>query len=342
MNNEKILDISWGGIIKVGIALLAFYIISLIRDILLLTIFALIVSVLFEPAIEFIQKKGVGRLLATTLVFILIFGLFGFSVYLVSAAFISEIKETTELFSSYFEIISPPLRGLGLQAFENVEAFATYLENWLKGASANILSAIFSVFGGVFAAVYIFFLSFFFSLEEKGIEKTIRLIFPKKYEELALNIWHMSQHKILGWFGTRILSCVFVGLATFVALKIFKVNYALSLGLFAGITNIVPFLGPFLAGLVIVIFALLDDWLKALLLLIIFFLIQQIESNIISPVLTKKFIGLPPALVLISLIVGGKLFGFLGVILALPLFGIIFDFLMEFLSTRKTKKIESK
>jgi predicted PurR-regulated permease PerM len=134
------------------------------------------------------------------------------------------------------------------------------------------------------------------------------------------------------------LACIFVGLATFLCLKIFKVNYAVTLSLFAGITNIVPFLGPFLAGIVMTLFILLEDWAKAFFVLIAFILIQQIESNIINPFLTKKIIGLPPVLVLLAITIGGKLFGILGAMLILPIVGIIYDFLVEYFS--KSKKQE--
>ena len=227
---------------------------------------------------------------------------------------------------------------MGFEAFENVETFIVSAEGWLSSASESIFTAIFAVFGGVFAGLLIFFLAFFFSLEEKWIEGIIRAFFPKKYENLALRIWEKSQQKIIGWFGAKVLASLFVSLATFVALKIFKVDYAVGLSLFAGITNIIPFLGPWLAGLIIAALVVFDDWLKAVFILVIFTLIQQVEGNILGPILTKKIIGLSPALVLISLVVGGKLFGFLGMILAIPLAGILFDFLKEFLEKRKAKE----
>jgi predicted PurR-regulated permease PerM len=190
----------------------------------------------------------------------------------------------------------------------------------------------------MFSWIYVFFLSFFFALEERSAEKAIKLILPKRYEENILEIWHRSRNKIISWFGARILACIFVGLATFLCLKIFKVNYAVTLSLFAGITNIVPFLGPFLAGIVMTLFILLEDWAKAFFVLIAFILIQQIESNIINPFLTKKIIGLPPVLVLLAITIGGKLFGILGAMLILPIVGIIYDFLVEYFS--KSKKQE--
>lgn len=336
--SKDTLDISWGSVLKVGVAALGFYFLYLVRDIVLLIVFSLVISILFNPLIDFFQRRGVARALSTGLVFCLIFGILGFSVYLISLSFISEIRQLTTDFSQYFERLSPPLRGLGFEAFEDVEVFVGSLEKWFRGASSSILAALSAVFGGVVSAFLVFFLAFFFSLEEKWMEKAIRFIFPKKYENLALSLWSRSQKKITGWFGVRVLTSLFVGLATFVALKIFKVDYALSLGLFAGITNIIPYLGPILAGLVITLLVLLDDWLKALFVLLVFALIQQVEGNIISPILTKKIVGLPASLVLVALVVGGQLFGFLGVILAIPLAGILFDFLTEFLARRKARE----
>ncbi len=336
-NQGKILDISWESIFKVFLVFLFIYFLFLVKDILILIIFALIISVLFNPAIDFLQKIRIPRVLATGFVYILVFGSLGSSVYLISLSFIPEIKQFAGLFSHYFEVLTPALKGLGVEVFESFEVFIATLEKWLMGASTNILSALSAIFGGIFSAFVIFSIAFFFSLEGKWNERMIRLLFPKKYEDSALSVWNKSQKKISGWFGARILCCVFVGLASFLVLKLLKIDYALSLSLFAGITNIIPILGPIFAGAIITILVLLEDWLKAVFVFIAFILIQQIEGNILNPILSKKFIGLPPALVLISLIIGAKLWGILGAVLAIPLAGILFEFIGDFLKKRKEK-----
>ncbi|MDP1538778.1 MAG: AI-2E family transporter [bacterium] len=338
MNGEKILDISWGSILKIALGGLIIYLFFSIRSILILIIFALIISVLFNPAIDFLQRRRIPRVLAAGLIYVLIFGVLGSSIYLISLSFIPEIRQFAELFSQYFEKIASPLKGLGVEAFESFEVFVEASEKWLIGASANIFAALASVFGGLFSAFTVFSLAFFFSLEEKWMEKAIRLLFHKKHEDSALSVWNKSQQKISGWFGARVLCSVFVGLATFLALKLFKIDYAFSLGLFAGITNIIPILGPLFAGAIITILVFLEDWLKAVFVLGAFILIQQIEGNILNPILSKKFIGLPPVLVLISLIIGAKLWGLLGAILAIPLAGILFEFIRDFLKRKKEEK----
>jgi len=339
MNNEKILDISWGTILKIGIAILGFYILYLIRDILIWFIFALIISVLFNPSIDFLQKRRVPRIIATIFVYIFAFGTLGLLIYFIAPVFISEIQQFTKLFPQYFEKFAPPLKELGLEAFENFEVFTKSFQEWLIQASASIFSAIAAIFGGIFSTLTIFILAIFLSLEEAGVERAIGLFSTKKQETYLLDLWKSCQSKVSGWFGTRILSCLFVGLLTYLALYLFKIDYPFVLALFAGVTNIVPIIGPIIAGVVIVLIAALGSWLKALLILIVFILIQQIEGNILTPILTKKFVGLPPALVLISLMIGGKLWGILGAILAIPIAGIIFEFMRDFLKKRRESEM---
>ena len=170
------------------------------------------------------------------------------------------------------------------------------------------------------------------------MERAIGILSPKKYEAYILNLWEKSQQKVAKWFGLRILLCLFVGLATFLACYILKIKYAVSFGLLAGVLDIVPIIGPIIAGAIIVVFSALDGWLKVLFVFIAFVLIHQIEGNILTPVLTKKFIGIPTVLVLISLMIGGRLWGILGAVLAIPLAGVIYEFLRDFLKKKKEEK----
>jgi len=335
MNEEKVLDISWGTILKIGIASVAFYLLYLIRDILILVVFALIISVLFNPAIDFLQKRKIPRPVATFFVYIVVFGMLGLVIYWISPVFVSEIQNFSQLFPQYFEKVAPPLKSLGIGAFESFESFIQSFQGWLIKASASIFGAISAIFGGIFSTITIFTLALFLSLEEKGMERAIGIFSPKGYEDYILNLWKSCQNKVSGWFGAKILGCLFVAVFFYLALYLFKINYPFALSLFAGITNIIPIVGPIIAGLVIVIISALDSWVKALFILIVFILIQQIEGNILIPILTKKFIGLPPVLVLVSLMIGGKLWGILGAILAIPLMGVIFEFLRDFLKKRK-------
>jgi len=338
MNSERILDISWGTILKIFIAILCFYVLYQIRDILVWFIFALIISVLFNPAIDFLQKRKIPRVISTIFVYVWIFGIISLLVYATAPLFISETQYFSQIFPQYFEKISPFLKGLGIQAFENIESFINLLGKTLERMAGNIFNALFAIFGGIFSTIFVLTIAIFLSLEEKAVERGISLLFPKKYEVYAFSLWSRCQRKVSGWFLSRILGCLFVGLACYLAFLLLNTKYPFSLGLLAGVFNFIPFIGPLISGAIIFIIISLENFLRAIFVLIIFILIQQIENNILLPVLTKKFVGLSPVLVLIALAIGGTLWGFLGAVLAIPLFGILFEFLRDFLKKKKAEK----
>lgn len=338
MNGDRVLDISWGTILKISIALLGFYTLYLIRDILIWVTFGLIISILFNPAINFLQRRRIPRVVGTIFVYVVIFSILSLILYWTVPVFIFEIQQFTQLFPQYFGKLAPPLRGLRLEAFESFENFTVALQDWLIRVSSSIFGAIISIFGGIFSMVTIFAIAIFFSIEEKEVKRAIKLLVPKDNEAYFLNLWERCQIKTAAWFGTRVLSGLFVGIISYITLNVLNVNYAFALSLFAGIMDIIPVLGPIFAGTVITVLVALDSWPKALFVLTAFILIQQIEGNIITPILTKRLVGLPAILVLVALLIGGRLGGALGAILAIPLTGIIYEFLRDFLRKRKEEK----
>ena len=340
MTTEKFLDISWGTIFKITIAFFCFYFLYLIRDILILAIFALIFSILFNPAIDFLQRKKIPRALAVIFVYLGVFGIISFFVYLTASLFLQEIQQFLQIFPQYFEKISPYLKGLGVEIFESFETFVKTFHDWLIRISSNIFSVLTSIFGGIFSAFLVITISVFLSLEENFIEKSLILIFPKKYENFVLDLWKRSQIKVSGWFAAKIIGCLFVGVFSYLAFFLFNIKYSFLLALSAGILDFIPIIGPIVTGILIFLLISSESIPQAIFALIAFILIQQIEGSILTPILTKKFIGLPPVLVLISLAIGGKLWGVLGAVLIIPLAGIIYEILKEFLEKRKAEEAE--
>lgn len=338
MNQNQVLDISWGTIWKIFLAAIFLYIFYQIRDILIWLLFALVISILFNPSINFLRKFKIPRVLSVCFVYIGFFGILTLLVYSTIPLFVSEIKEFSQILPQYFEKISPPLKELGIKTFENLDSFVNTLGGFLEKIAANIFNILFVVFGGIFATIFVLSLAIYLSLEEKGAERTLILFFPKKYEAYILSLWEKCQKKVSGWFLTRILACLFVGFASFAAFLLFNTPYPFTLGVLAGALNFIPIVGPLITGAFLFIIVSLESMSKAIFVVIVFVLIQQIENNVLSPLLSKKFVGLPPALVLMSLAVGGILWGFLGAILAIPLAGILFEFLKEFLEKRKSER----
>jgi len=338
MNRDQVLDISWSTILKIGIAALSFYILYLIRDVLVLFIFALVISILFNPVVDFLQKKKIPRIISVLFLYIGTFSIITILIYSLSASFINELKNFSQIFPEYFEKISPFLKTLGITALQDLESFITIINKSLEKMAISLFGAASSIFGGILSTFFVVTIAIFLSLEERAIEKSLVIFFPKKYENFVLNLWHRSQKKISGWFLSRILACVFVGVVSYVAFLIINTKYPLSLGLLAGFLNFVPFVGPIITGGLIFLLISLDSISKAIFALLAFTLVQQIENNIITPFLVKKFVDLSPVLVLISLAIGGKLLGFWGAILAIPFTGILVEFLRDYLRKKREEE----
>lgn len=336
MASEKSIDISWPTLLKIGIAFIVFYLLFLIKSLIIWFIFAVIISLLFDPAITFLQKRKIPRFLGAIIIYVFVFGLFGLAIYTITPSFISEIQKFTQSFPQYFEKLVPMLKGLHIPAFENLENFTNTFSGALASASQNIFSAIAAVFGGLASTTFVLFTAFFLSLEERPIARVLELFAPRKYEDYLANLWMRCQAKVSGWFLSRILASLFIGIFSFLIFFLFGADYSFSLAFLAAITNFIPIIGPIvMAILAFTLVAVGSSMVKAIFVVIAFTLLQQIEGNIISPILSKKFIGLPPVLVLLALAIGAELWGMLGAILAIPLFGILYEFLKDFLHKKK-------
>ncbi len=334
---ENTLDISWQAINKMLIIGFSLYVLFLLREIIIWFCFALIISILVQPAIQLLERLRFPKIVAVTVVYLLILGILGLCIYLVAPIFIFELNEFSKNLPSYFEKISPLLKDVGVQAAQNFEDFTALLLSGLKQSSSGIFHAIAAFFGGVSSTLLIFALAFFISLEENGAQKVLALLAPHQYEDYALSLFERAQYKVSKWFGARIVSCLFVGAASFVTFYLLGVQYAFTLALISGVLNFVPYIGPTITLIVSVVFVgVSNSWLVALYVLVILLVIQEIENKALMPLLMKKFMDLPPVLVLLALLAGATLFGFLGAVFAVPVFGIIFEFTKEFLAKRKS------
>jgi len=344
MNNQgQFLDISWSSIFKIFFVGFLFYAAYLVREIIVLFIFALIVSILVNPAINFLKRLRIPRVIGTIFVYLSIFGVLGLIIYLTAPIFIFELQQFSRSLPQYFQDIHPFLKGLGIEIQGNLQEVVRELAGGLEQISAGIFSALSFVFGGVFSTILILATAFFLSLEEKGVERFLTLLSPKRHEEYVARLFRRCQKKVSGWFGSRLLISIFVGLATFLMLLLFDVKYAFMLALMGGLLNFVPYIGPLAAGILMLIFiGATDLWWKAGFSVVGYILIQQIDAYVLTPVLTSKFVGLPPAIILLSLVIGGKLFGILGAIFAIPVAGILYEFFKEFLERKKREQEDAQ
>jgi len=333
----EMIDITWRAIFKVIAAVILFYLLFLLRDIVIWALIALFISILFDPLVDALEKKKMGRVLAAVIVYFSSLLVCGLLVFIVVPPLIQETQYFSSTFSQYFDKVPVFLDQLGLNSFDGIYSLDSSLNQSLINISSNILNIFISLFGSIFAGMTIFLLSLFMSIEEKEMMKGLKLITPKGFEEQVLERWDRSQHHVVAWFGSRLICCVFVAITTFILCVFLNIKFSIALAILAGILNIIPMVGPIISGIALAALAFSISLPTAIIATIFLFLIQQIESNILMPVLTKKMSGMPSVVVMMALLIGGALGGIVGAILAIPMAGIIFEGLKDYFNHRKAQ-----
>lgn len=336
MPEQKNFSISSAAIIKVILFGLLIVFLYAVRDIIIIVFLSIVIASAVRPAAKKFQKYYIPRIPSVLLVYLISFGVFIFAFYLIIPPLYFEISDF--LNSKQISITEIPLKivpefqkNIGLPfSFPNIlkEISSTYQE-FLPKIPTGFFNIASIIFGGVTSFIMIIIISFYLSAQEGGIERFLQIVTPAQYEPYILSLWERSQRKIGKWLSGQLLLGILVGSLVFIGLSILRVKYALALAILAAIFELIPVFGPILASIPAVLFAFLQEPWLALAVLILYVIIQQFENHLIYPLVVKKVIGVPAIIVILSLIIGSKLAGFLGIILSVPVTVIIMEILND-------------
>ncbi len=341
MGKEIRVSITSGTILAALLVIAGAYVLWLLRDLAFLVLTAIVIASAIDPAIAFFIRWRVPRFLAALLVYVLVFG----SVFTLLYFFFPPIVgDATNFLSSaprYLDALNIPSSFSGLTNAANLmndqHQTASFIQTLLPfqsafySSSSGILQIIITFFGSVFSLLLVIVLSFYFALQETGVDDFLRLVMPAAHEEYAVNLWKRSQKKIGLWMQGQILLSVIVGILVYLGLLIIGIPYALLLSVFTAMAEIIPIFGSLLAGTIAVIIGYSTGGIAlAAIVAGLYIVVNQFESNLIYPLIVKKIVGVPPLLVIVALIAGYTLAGFLGVLLSVPIAAVVLELLMDF------------
>jgi predicted PurR-regulated permease PerM len=184
--------------------------------------------------------------------------------------------------------------------------------------------------GSIFNFLLTFVLAFYLALEENGVHKFLRLVVPKNREEYIAGLWDRSQKKIGKWVqGQLLLSCI-VALLVYIPMLILGMPYATLLAILVFLGELVPMVGLTIATIPALLVAFAHGGLSLLgIVAIIYFIVSQLEGNVLYPKVMNKMVGVPSIIVLIALVIGAKFAGIWGMILAVPLAAIAMELIND-------------
>lgn len=198
----------------------------------------------------------------------------------------------------------------------------SYIGTLFKSVSASV-GTIFGVISStVLIVVLVPFILVYMLLDGYKFPDSVVKLLPKGYEAETRNILHDMHVTVKHYVNGQVIVSLCVGLMSLIGFFISDIQYALLLALFCTVTNIIPYLGPYIGAVPAVIVGFIDDPIKALYAIITIVIAQQIESNLISPYVQGKTLKVHPLTIIIVLLVAGKIAGIIGVILAVPTYAV--------------------
>lgn len=338
-SGDLTITINSGTIIKIILLVLLVAFLFFLRDLVLVVLTAVTIASAIEPAIKWFVRYKIPRVIAVLTIYLMVGALFFGLFYSFIPVLLNETSNFLSVIPQYINSvdISGRLSDSGFLAPSQavVQNFSlgdtiTQFQSALTNISGGIVNTISVVFGGILSFILIIIFSFYFAAQERGIDDFLRVISPLKHQKYVLGLWRRSQLKIGRWMQGQLLLGLIIGILVYLGLTILGVKYALLLAVIAAVFELIPVFGPVLAAVPAVALGFIDGGLSLALFIVgLYLIIQQFENHLIYPLVVTKVVGVPPLLVILALIIGAKLAGFLGILLSVPVATVIYEFVKD-------------
>ncbi len=339
------INVSTQTFIKVLVIMAALWFLYLISDVLALLFVAFIVSSALSPSVNAMERRKVPRVVGILLIYLAILGVVGLMLFLLIPALVDQVSQLALNFPVYSERLLAIVRGFQSQALdanliEQIKRGLSAMESGLLTFASGLFLKIFDVIGGVVALSVVIVLSFYMTSQEHVIQRALTFVMPKRYEEYVNHLITRIQQQIGKWLRAQLILSFIIFVLSYVGLTILGVDYALTLAMVAGLTEFVPVIGPIVGAVPAAFIALNQSPWLALWVIILYLVIQRLENDLLVPKVMQHTVGLNPLISIIALLIGAKLAGIVGALLAIPvttaLGVIVSDFFGETEKSEKT------
>lgn len=324
--------ISFSSILKIVAVILALVFLYLIKGVLVILFLALILSAAADTPVDWLARHKVRRSLAVGMVYISGLAAFSLIIYLIVPSLAAQIKTIAQNLPDYLLKFEDRAAGIGV---ENLQELLLALGDKLSSSAGSIFAGIMNFFGGIFSALMILIISIYLTIAEKSIKTFVVSMVSPGEEEYAAGLVDKVMFKLGAWFRGQLVLMFAVGLLTFISLTLMGIDFALTLALIAGLFEIMPIIGPILAAVPAILFVLPQSLGLAVLVAVLYYVVQEIEKYVIVPLVMKKAVGLNPLAIIVSILIGFEVYGIVGAILAIPSAAIISIAVSDLLERRR-------
>jgi predicted PurR-regulated permease PerM len=343
MNNKDVyINFSFASILKVIFAVLAIVLAYYVKDVLVLIFLAFILASTIEPLVEALRKRKI----PSAITILAIYAIIIFSVVLTIRLIIPPLSgEATRLYERLPVLIEDISNTIfannGEIAQDLSEQALEYVRNLRvlpTGALTGFFTATLNIFSFLVSMIVVLVLTFYLLMEKDRLGTGSFKYIPLEQKDLVIKIFNRITDKLSNWLKGQIVLSLLIGFLTYITLLILQIPFALPLALFAGLMEFVPFIGPFISFIPAGVIALSISPMMVFWTALAYFIIQQLENHVVVPQVMKKALGISPVVIIISVLIGTKLLGIVGILVAAPVVASIWVVLEEIHKDRKKKK----
>lgn len=277
-----------------------------------------LITLFLTPVIDWAQKRRIPRALSAATVYIALLSIFATVGVAGFRPIAAQINVLTLSIPTYLS-----------EAVPNPQ-FAEVLKKQVTEQSGNFLSATLGVFSNAFFVISILVFTFYLLVEFDSVKRLGLTLSPPKYRKRMEDLFYTIENTLGAYLRGQLLLGFIVGICTYIGLTLLQIEYALSLALLAGVLEIIPVIGPIISAIPALIVAIPGGWWNIAGVGLLYTLIQQLENNVLVPQVLKSTVGLNPLVTLLIILIGGSVFGTLGIILSVPTALIGYLILREF------------
>jgi len=328
---------------------------QLVSDTFFTIIISIIIAYFLNPLVNFFEKKGLQRTLATLAVYLLILGVFivlfilvlprtGRELRRLATNLPDYITSLTQWSESFYNKYTNTVGEMPEIMVSVEKIFSQNIEMIQSGLATGVEKFVLGVvgmFSRIISWILTPILTFYFLADKDQFIQWIKKMIPESKKEEVFVLAREIDGALSSFIRGRLFMAVAVGIATTIFLFIVGVEFAIVIGFITGLADIIPYIGPFLGFVPAVIFAFMASPIKAVWVGIFFILIQWGENNIIAPKVLGKTTGIHPLTVLLSIIIGGTIFGVMGMILAVPFVSVCI-ILYKYIKVKINERIASR
>jgi len=301
-----------------------------------LLVISAFIAYILNPVVNRVEARGMGRTLATSLVFTGLAGATALSIIMLLPLLQDQVAaiqagvtggQADSLALKVEGFVRTKLGFLGFQDFDIHDAVHRYTAD----AGKDIFSYVLNAAELVADLVMIPFFVFFMLSDGRKFKRQLINAVPNRYFEFTLNLVHRMDRQLGNFLRGQVVNCLLIGILSVIALWILGIPYFLLIGAFTGLANLIPYVGPFAGAAVAIVVSVMDtgSFSMVLYIIIAFEVIRLIDNAVVKPVVVSRSVDIHPLSVLIAIYVGGKFYGILGMLLSIPVAAILKVFLHE-------------